>query len=135
MPPPQKESILFQPEKLGQKLSNLKELIHFTCKLVANLAPVWGLGDYYQKQTFQNTLFPKGLLYDSKINDYRTPEVNSAIAYIVGLSKDLKKMKNGTSLFSEEKSRSVLGTGLEPVRLLRTQDFLTDYGFRRDYGL
>ena len=103
----QKEAVLEQLEKLNQKLSNPKELIHFTCQLAANLAPVWTSGDYYQKQNFQNVLFPKGLLYDVKIEHYRTPVVNSAIGCIADLSKGLEEMKNGTSQDFSEKSRSV----------------------------
>ena len=110
-----KEALLTQLEILSQKLSNPKELIHFTCKLAANLAPVWSSGDYYQKQTFQNVLFPKGLLYDVKIEHYRTPLVNSAIACIADLSKDLTKMKNGNSQVLFESSRSVARTRIELV--------------------
>ncbi len=119
----QKKAVLEQLEKLGQKLSNPKELIHFTCRLATNLAPVWASGDYYQKQNFQNVLFPNGLLYDVKIEHSRTPIVNSALACVADLSKSLEQMKNGTSQDFSEKSRSVPGTGLEPVRLLRSQDF------------
>ncbi len=108
----QKKAVLEQLEKLSQKLSNPKELIHFTCQLAANLAPVWASGDYYQKQNFQNVLFPKGLLYDVKIEHYRTPVVNEAIACIADLSKVLEEMKNGTSQDFSEKSRSVPLLGL-----------------------
>jgi hypothetical protein len=94
-----KEALESQLEILDQKLSNPKELIHFTCKLASNLAPVWDSGDYYQKQLFQNVLFPKGLLYDVKIEHYRTPVVNSVIACIADLSKDLKEIKNRTLYF------------------------------------
>jgi site-specific DNA recombinase len=118
-----KEALLAQLEMLDQKLSNPKELIHFTCKLASNLAPVWDSGDYYQKQLFQNVLFPKGLLYDVKMEHYRTPIVNSVIACIADLSKDSYKIKKPDSLNLLEKSGSVPGTGLEPVRLLRSQDF------------
>ena len=110
-----KDSILMQLEKLDQKLSNPKELIKFTCKLTANLSKTWELGDYYQKQIFQNTLFPNGLVYDSKIDHYRTPNVNSVIGYIAELSKDLRKNKSRTSQNKSEKSGLVPGTGLEPV--------------------
>ena len=110
----QKETVLEELEKLNQKLSNPKELIHFACKLATNLAPVWSSGDYFQKQMFQNVLFPNGLLYDVKIEHYRTPIVNSAIACIADLSKGLREMKNGNPLFLEENSRSVARSGLEP---------------------
>jgi site-specific DNA recombinase len=113
----QKEAVLEELEKLNQKLSNPKELIHFACKLATNLAPVWDSGDYYQKQMFQNVLFPKGLLYDVKIEHYRTPVVNSIIACIADLSKDSDKIKKPDSLNLLEKSGSVSGEGLEPSRL------------------
>ena len=119
----QKEAVLEQLEKLNQKLSNPKELINFALKLSANLAPVWASGDYYQKQTFQNVLFPKGLLYDVKIEHYRTPVVNSALACIADLSKGLGEIKKPDFSNLLEKSGLVPGTGLEPVQLLRLQDF------------
>ena len=62
----QKESILKELEKLNEKLSNPKELINFTCDLSSNPSKIWDLGDYHQKQIFQNTIFPDGLVYDSK---------------------------------------------------------------------
>jgi len=102
-----KEAILKQMEMLDQKLSNPKELIHYTCKLASNLAPVWDDGDYYQKQIFQNTLFPSGLVYDSKIDNYRTPIVNSVIGYISDLARGLEENKNRTSQNFSEKSGSV----------------------------
>ncbi len=116
----QKKAVLEQLEKLGQKLSNPKELIHFTCRLATNLAPVWASGDYYQKQNFQNVLFPNGLLYDVKIEHSRTPIVNSALACVADLSKSLEQMKNGTSQDFSEKSRSV------PYRL-DLSNFLNDF--------
>ena len=112
-----KEAIVAQLEKLGEKLSNPNELINFALKLTANLAPVWNLGDYYQKQLFQNTLFPKGLVYDSKIDDYRTPIVNDVISCIAHLSRGLRENKNGTLQNLSKKSRSVPGAGLEPAHL------------------
>ena len=118
-----KEELLKQFETLDQKLSNPKELIHFTCKLSANLAPVWESGDYYQKQVFQNSLFPSGLVYDAKIEHYRTPVVNSVVGYTADLSKGLGEIKNRTSQNLLEKSGSVPGIGLEPIRPQWTQDF------------
>ncbi|MHB8262091.1 MAG: recombinase family protein [Bacteroidia bacterium] len=110
-----KETILTQLEKLNQKLSNPKELIYYTCKFAANLAPIWDSGDYYQKQVFQNTVFPKGLLYDVKIEHYRTPVVNEVIGCIADLSKDLKEIKKPDSLNLLEKSGSVPEVGVEPT--------------------
>ncbi|MBI2721470.1 MAG: hypothetical protein HYX39_04790 [Bacteroidetes bacterium] len=91
-------------------------MIHFTTKLTANLAPVWDSGDYYEKQIFQNAIFPAGLGYDSKIEHYRTSEINEVIGYTAQLSKELEQIKKPDSLFMKEKSGYVPGTGLEPVR-------------------
>ena len=108
-----KEKLLGDLEKLDQKLSNPKELIHFTCKLSANLAPVWALGDYYQKQIFQNTVFPKGLVYDSKIEHYRTPIVNDVIGCVAHTSKVLGEIKKPDFSNIEEKSGLVPQAGVE----------------------
>ena len=39
---------------------------------------------FLRTQMFQNIIFPNGLLYNVKIEHYRTPVVNSAIACITG---------------------------------------------------
>lgn len=101
--------------KLEQNLSNPKELINYTWKMACNLSKMWDCGDFYQKQMFQNTMFPAGLGYDAKIEHYRTAEVNCIFSLIADLSKDWSENKNGTSQIFIEKSRSVPGTGLEPV--------------------
>ena len=70
----QKDAILSEIDKLSENLSNPQKLIKFACELSVNLSKTWELGDYYQKQQFQNMLFPNGLVYDSENNDYRTPK-------------------------------------------------------------
>jgi len=110
-----KESILGDLEKLNQKLSNPKELIQFTCGLASNLAPVWASGDYYQKQIFQNVLFPEGLVYDSKIEHYRTPKINRVIGCVADMSKGLGDIKKPDSLILLEKSGLVPRAGVEPA--------------------
>ncbi len=110
-----REAILKQLAILDEELSNPKELIHFICKLASNLAPIWEFGDYYQKQVFQNTMFPKGLVYDSKIEHYRTPIVNEVINYIADLSGNLKEHGNHVPYFFAVKYGSVPGVGIEPT--------------------
>ena len=80
----------------------------------ANLPEIWHSSDYYKKQMFQYTLFPKGLAFDSKINDYRTPVVNSVFALNAELSNDWSQNKKRTSLFLGEKSDLVPRHGIEP---------------------
>lgn len=86
--------------------------------MACNLGRTWDAGDFYQKQMFQNTLFPAGLGYDAKIDHYRTTEINSVFCHIVDLSKDLAENKNRTSLIFQEKSGKVPRAGLEPARFL-----------------
>lgn len=113
-----KNTLLESLATLDQKLSNPKELIDFTCRIATKLAPVWEKGDYYDKQNFQNVLFPSGLLYDTKIEHYRTPKVNSIFAYVAHVSKALTENKNRTSHFLNGKSGLVPPVGLEPTRFL-----------------
>lgn len=103
-------------ELLEQNLSNPKELINYACKLACNLVEMWESGDFYQKQIFQNTLFPSGLGYDAKMNHYRTPKFNSVIEYIAGLSRGLEGIKKPDFSKTIEKSGLVPPTGIEPVR-------------------
>ena len=113
-----KKKLLEEFEKLDQKLSNPKELIHFTTKLTTNLAPVWDSGDYYEKQIFQNTVFPAGLGYDSKNEHYRTTEINEVIGYTAQLSKELEQIKKPDFSNFKEKSGLVPSAGVEPARFL-----------------
>ncbi|CAN5408691.1 recombinase family protein [soil metagenome] len=108
-----KKKLLEEFEKLDQKLSNPKELIYFTTKLTANLAPVWDSGDYYEKQIFQNTIFPVGLGYDSKKEHYRTTEINEVVGYVAQLSRSLEEIKKPDFSKFEEKSGLVQSAGVE----------------------
>jgi site-specific DNA recombinase len=74
------------------------------------------LGDFYQKQQFQNMLFPEGLVYDAQNNDYRTPTVNPVISYIADLSKDLEHKKSRNFGKTNQNSGFVPGAGVEPAR-------------------
>ena len=112
----QKEAILEEIEKLNENLSNPKHLIKFACDLSSNLSKTWELGDFYQKQQFQNMLFPNGLVYDSQINEYRTPVVNAVITYIADLSRDLDKSKSRNFGKTNQNSGFVPGAGVEPAR-------------------
>lgn len=110
------ETVSKKLDELENNLSNPKELINYTCKLACNLHETWESGDFYQKQIFQNTLFPTGLGYDAKIEHYRTPVVNSVIGYIADVSKGLGEIKKPDFTNLTEKSGLVPGAGVEPAR-------------------
>jgi site-specific DNA recombinase len=114
---PKIKTISEKLEELDKNLSNPKELINYTCKIACNLVEMWDSGDFYQKQIFQNTLFPCGLGYDAKIDHYRTTEINCVFSLISGLSRDWSKNKKGTSQNIDEKSPLVPRRRLELPRL------------------
>ena len=91
-------------------------MINYTVDTATKLHKAWTCGDYYEKQSFQNMLFPNGLAYDSKMEHYRTPKVNSVFGCIAYLSKLLKENKKGDSQFLLDKSPTVPSAGLEPAR-------------------
>ncbi len=99
--------------ELEQNLSNPKELINYTCKLASNLVKVWDMGDFYQKQIFQNTLFPSGLGFNAKTNDYRTIEINSVFGYIAHVARDSHQSEKRTSQIFIEKSDLVAPPRIE----------------------
>ncbi len=113
----EKEEINKELQKTQEKLSNPKELIDFVARLLPKLASIWEQGNYEEKIQLQKMIFPQGLAYDAKKEDYRTPKYNSVFGYIAELVKDLKETKNRTSHFFNDQSGSVPRTGLEPVRL------------------
>jgi len=54
----EKKKLIEELEKLEQKLSNPKELLNYSIRLATKLPTAWESSDFYQKQRFQNTLFP-----------------------------------------------------------------------------
>jgi hypothetical protein len=109
----EKESISSELEKLTIKLSNPKELFDFVCRFASKLATVWTSADYHQKQTIQNLVFPHGILYDTKIEHYRTPKVRFIFERMACLVRVSGEIKNGSFDFDLENSRLV-----EPAVLL-----------------
>ncbi len=110
-----KKVISVELEKLSQKLSNPNDLINYTVHTASKLPSVWACGNYYEKQNFQNMLFPEGLGYDTKIEHYRTPKINSVFGCVSDLAKVLEGKKEGDFSFLSEKSPLVAGDGFEPT--------------------
>ena len=73
----EKDQIELEMGKGQKKLSNPNELIDFTVKLSTSPYEIWNNGNFTQKQNFQKMLFPEGILYDKKNNNYRTTNANS----------------------------------------------------------
>jgi uncharacterized protein (UPF0218 family) len=123
----QKEELMKTYEKLDQKLSNPKELIDFTSRLACNLPSAWACGDYYQKQTFQNTLFPQGVVYDVKIEHYRTEKINSVIELTSQLSYDSGEIKKPVLSNLEDK------TGLVHRSRVKQQQYIVSNKLKSNF--
>lgn len=108
-----KKVVIEELEKLSQKLSNPNDLIKYTINIASKLPSVWASGDYYQKQSFQNMLFPKGLAYDTKIEHYRTKKINSVFSCVRDLSKLLEEKKESDFSNVIEKSPLVPSLRIE----------------------
>ncbi len=106
-------------EKLGEmefELSNLDEFINFALKISSKLPSMWSSANYSTKLQLQTLVFPEGISYSKKNDDYRTEKVNSFFSLIPLLSADCDKMKNGFDETFFKKSASVPRAGVEPAR-------------------
>jgi hypothetical protein len=74
-----------------------------------------------RKKGPSKTLFPEGIYYDAKNNDYLTRNTNKFIELIACLSSACEGIKKEDSSKIIEKSSFVPGNGIEPsLALLRT---------------
>ena len=84
---------------------------------------MWSSGELTDKRKIQNMVFPDGILYDTKIDDYRTTRINSLFAPIAEIAKSLGNKKTGTFQKKMKNSGSVPEAGVEPARPQWSQDF------------
>ena len=80
-------------EKSNFSLSNPSELIEKGVVFASELANCWLNGDYEERQTVQNILFPEGIIYDKENDTYRTSNINKAIELIAELSDTYQQKK------------------------------------------
>ena len=103
------------------KISNLESLLKNALKKLENLNKIWVSGELEVKRAFQKTLFPDGIFYDAKNNQYLTRNINQFVELVTCLSSSCEGIKKEDSQKMLEKSSLVLGNGIEPsLALLRT---------------
>jgi site-specific DNA recombinase len=112
----EKREIEKEIEKTGITLSNPTELLEFATSLSSKLSSTWTSSNFRQKQNLQKLIFPRGLQYDRKKDDYRTDGMNRVFSVIADISTDSEENKNGNNSKNLNYSRSVPETGLEPVQ-------------------
>ena len=95
--------------KDGFNLSNLEKAIDLSLKYSLKLPELWDLGDLEVKRSIQKMVFPDGILYAFKNDDYRTTRVNSIFDIAPSLSAINKHKKNGNKTEKSAYSCSVPG--------------------------
>ena len=109
------EKLMFS-EKVGFNLSNLEKALEIALNKAPELSSMWAKGNLAEKRKLQKMVFPDGIEYDHKNDEYRTFRVNSFFSYIPVVSKELGHKKTGNFRVKTKNSGLVLETGLEPVR-------------------
>ena len=75
-------------KKVGFDLSNLEKALDIALKKAPKLSSMWTNGNLAEKRKIQKMVFPDGIEYDRKNNEYRTFRVNSFFSYIPLISAD-----------------------------------------------
>ena len=92
-------------------------------KKLENFNKIWRSGELVVNRAFQKTLFPEGIFYDAKNNQYLTKNINQFVELVACLSSSCEDIKKEDSSNLLEKSSLVLGNGIEPSLPLRGTGF------------
>ncbi|MCB0402834.1 MAG: recombinase family protein, partial [Flavobacteriales bacterium] len=95
-------------------LSNLEKAVTKAVNLASSLPSIWRKESFEGKRNLQYLVFPEGIRYNRKNDNYRTPRINllfSVIPYLLGAVEDYKK---GDSINFDQIPAWVGPLGLEP---------------------
>ena len=95
------------------KISNLESLLKNALKKLENISKIWASGELDAKRALQKTLFPEGIYYDVKNNEYLTRKKNKFIELVNCISTSCEKIKKEDCQYKIEKSSLVSGSRLE----------------------
>ena len=110
--------IKVQLGSMSEDLSNQVKYIDKVIAMCCNLGSLWENGDFRLRQNLQSLVFPDGILYDKKMDGYRTEKENEVFDIFRKFS-DTYKNNKGTAV--DLLSPKVEITGLEPATFrLRT---------------
>ena len=94
---------------------NPEELIKKGVVFASELASCWLNGDYKERKMVQNILFPEGIIFDKKSDEFRTSQINTVIGLIAEIST-IHKQKNRRQVNNNfDLSPSVVRRGIEPL--------------------
>ena len=100
-------------EKVGFNLSNLDKALDIALNYAPKLSSLWTNGNLNEKRKVQKMIFPEGIEYDRKTDQYRTLRVNSFFSYIPVITRDIDNKKTGTFRDKTKNSGFVLRHGLD----------------------
>ncbi len=95
------------------KISNLESVLKTALNKLEKLSKIWSSGELEDKRALQKNLFPEGIFYDAKNNQYLTRNTNKFIELVVCLSASCEDIKKEDSQNILEKSSLVPGSRLE----------------------
>ena len=95
------------------KISNLESVLKNALNKLEKLTEIWGSGELEEKRALQKTLFPEGIFYDVKNNQYLTRNKNQFIELVNCLSTSCEDIKKEDLCIFSEKSSLVSGSRLE----------------------
>ena len=114
-------------KKVGFDLSNLEKALDIALKKAPKLSSMWTNGNLAEKRKIQKMVFPDGIEYDRKNDEYRTFRVNSFFSYIPVISDDLGHKKTGNFRKKTKRSGSVLEAGQKSNFLKEDIQLLLDF--------
>lgn len=102
-------------EKSRKKISNPVKFIDQSLEICNNLSDLWLSSDYDEKIKLQDLVFPGGILYDRKNDNYRTLEVNAILELTHSFTNDFMKSKDGQTSKYSDSPAWVVPAGIEPA--------------------
>jgi hypothetical protein len=109
----ERDEIMRQSANSKNEVSNLEEVVENAIIYALKLAPAWVSGDYNEKQLIQKVVFPEGFYYNRKIDQCRTPRINSVFSYIADLAGGSGKEKTGNLTINKPVAGLVVWAGIE----------------------
>ena len=117
--------IKVQLGSMSEDLSNQVKYIDKVIAMCCNLGSLWENGDFRLRQNLQSLVFPDGILYDKKMDGYRTEKENEVFDIFRKFSDAYKTIRGQQLTCCPPKNNQRLHpveiTGLEPATFrLRT---------------
>ncbi len=111
----EKNEILIEINKPHLKLANLQKFIDYSVKISSNLLNMWDEGNYDDRMSIQKMLFPKGIKYDRKKQQFRTLRVNNLFVVNSSFSESYRGKKEKGEATNCDFPLQVNPKGFEPL--------------------